>query len=304
VLAIEMLNPVEQKKSFVLLILVGAFVFVIFAARRVFGNTGGVLVALAAVTILPAAVAVQTVRDSARTGFDIREWFAVLRWLNLDYLGVVLCIALVWVLAVILLLGPPREVLPLFVRIALIMFGWLSVLALLGGAILERRLADPDDMPIARVEREITPAEIERRREQQLDRIYGEWRNGARTNAWQTLVRTVADAHDPIGELRWLHEQIARWNESALTGRVAQELVVRLMAIHRYGEAIAITRGQLAADADYRPRTAEETLRLAQMARDGGDGSTALALLRDFPRFFPGDPLLPAAIALVRELER
>ena len=141
VLAVEMLNPVEQKKSLVLLILVCVIVFGIFAARRVLGNTGGALVALVAVTLLPAAVAVQTVRDSARTGFDIREWFAVIRWLNFDYLSVVLCIALVWVLAVILLLGPPKEVLPLFVRIALIMFGWLSVLAFLGGAILERRLA-------------------------------------------------------------------------------------------------------------------------------------------------------------------
>jgi hypothetical protein len=105
---------------------------------------------------------VQTVRDSARTGFDIREWFAVIRWLNFDYLGVVLCIALVWVLAVFLLLGPPKDVLPLFVRIALIMFGWLSVLAFLGGAILERRLANPDDTPLVRVEREISPEEATR----------------------------------------------------------------------------------------------------------------------------------------------
>lgn len=202
VLAIEMRNPVEQKKSLVLLILVGVFVLGIFAVRRVLGNIGGALVALVAVTILPAAVAVQTVCDSARNGFDIRKWFAVIRWLSFDYLGVVLCIVLVWMLAVILLLGPPREILPLFVRIALIMFGWLSVLALLGGAILERRLADPDNMPIATVEREISPEEIERRREHQLDSIYGEWRSAARKNARQTLMRTVAESEDPIGELR------------------------------------------------------------------------------------------------------
>ena len=78
VLAIEMLNPVEQKKSLVLLILVGVFVFGIFAVRRVLGNTGCALFALLAVTLLPAAVTVQTVRDSARIAFNIREWFAVI----------------------------------------------------------------------------------------------------------------------------------------------------------------------------------------------------------------------------------
>jgi multisubunit Na+/H+ antiporter MnhB subunit len=304
VLSVEMLNPVEQKKSLVLLILVGVIVFGIFAARRVLGDTGGALVALVAVTLLPAAVAVQTVRDSARTGFDIREWFAVIRWLNFDYLGVVLCIALVWVLAVFLLLGPPKDVLPLFVRIALIMFGWLSVLAFLGGAILERRLANPDDTPLVRVEREISPEEIERRREHRLDSIYGEWRSGARKNAWQTLVRTVAGAEDSIDELRWLHERIARWKEPALSGQVVQELVHHFVANNRNGEAIAITREQLAMDAEFRPKTAEETLRLVRLARDGGDRPTARALLSDFPRFFPGDPLLAVAMDLSRELER
>ncbi len=304
VLAIEMLNPVEQKRSLVLLVLVGVFVFGIFAVRRVLGNTGGALVALVAVTLLPAAVAVQTLSDSARSGLDIRKWFAVIRWLNFEYLRIVLCIALVWLLAVILVLGPPNKILPLFVRVALIMFGWLSVHALLGGAILELRLAKPDDMPIERMELEVSPEEIERRREHQLDTIYGEWRGGARKNAWQTLLRRVAEAEDPIGELRWLHERIVRWEDPTLSCQIVQELVPRLVAIERYGEAIAITREQLAADAEFRPKTADETLRLARLARDGGDRPTARALLRDFPRFFPGDQLLPVAMDLSRELER
>ncbi len=92
--------------------------------------------------------------------------------------------------------------------------------------------------------------------------------------------------------------------EPRLAGRVAQELIPRLISINRFGEAITLTRQRLAADRDFRPVTAEETLRMARIARDGGDRPTARALLRDFQRIFPNDPLETAAQGLTRELER
>jgi hypothetical protein len=129
VLSVEMLNPVEQKKPLVLVIVVGVFVFVIFAARMRLGNVAAALVGLAAIALLPAAVAVQTGRDSARKGLDVREWFKLIRWLNFDYARVLLGVVVAWLAGVILLLGPPREVLPLFVRVAILMFGCLSARA-------------------------------------------------------------------------------------------------------------------------------------------------------------------------------
>ena len=304
VLSVEMLNPVEQKKSFVLLIVAGVFAFFIFAARVRLGAAGAAVAGLLAVALMPAAVAVQTGRDSARKGLDVREWFKVIRWLKFDYLRVLVGLVVVWLLGVILLLGPPHDTVPLFVLVAILMFGWLSVLALLGGAILERRLEDPDDTPLEKRELEVSPGEIERRREHVVDGIYGEWRSGAQKNAWQTLMRTVEDSDDPIDELRWLHERISRWPEQRLSARIAQELVPRLLATSRYGEAIAVTRRQLEADTEYRPITAEETLRIARVARDGGDRPTARALLQDFGRLFPNDPLQHVAAELRRELER
>jgi len=303
VLSVEMLNPVEQKKSFVLLIVVVVFSFMIVGARSLLGNVGGTIVGLAAVALLPAAVAVQTVSDCARRGFNVRAWIAVIRWLRFDYARLLVGIVIVWLLAIVLLLGPPSEMLPLFIRVAIVMFGWLSVLALLGGAILERRLADPDDTPLEKVEREVSPEDTERRREHQLDSIYGEWRSGAQKNAWLTLMRFVEGSNDPIGELRWLHERVLRWHQPTLSTRIAQELVPRLLTVSRYGEAIATTRRQLQEDSDYHPSTADETLRMVRVARDGGDRSTARTLLRNFPRFFPGDPLQPVADDLVRDLE-
>jgi hypothetical protein len=86
--------------------------------------------------------------------------------------------------------------------------------------------------------------------------------------------------------------------------RVVQELVPRLIAISRFSEAIMLTRQRVTADPEYRPTTATETLRIARIARDGGDRPTARALLRDIPRIFPNDPLQPAADELARELQR
>jgi hypothetical protein len=85
---------------------------------------------------------------------------------------------------------------------------------------------------------------------------------------------------------------------------VAQELVPRLLAISRLSEALTVTRQRLAADPDYRPVTAMETLRMVRVARDGGDRPTARALLRDFQRIFPNDPLQRAADDLAAQLER
>ena len=97
------------------------------------------------------------------------------------------------------------------------MFGWLAVQALLGGAIRERRISDPDDSPIERFEKDVSAEDIERQRERTIDRIYGEWRSGAQKNAWETLMREARDSGDPVVELRWMLTRIARWDEPRLS---------------------------------------------------------------------------------------
>jgi hypothetical protein len=221
-----------------------------------------------------------------------------------DYLLVLACILIYWLFAYILLVTPLGDHVPLFVLIVALMFGWLAVQALLGGAIRERRISDPDDSPVERFDEGLSQLQIERARERKIDRIYGEWRSGAQKNAWETLMREAEESADPIGELRWMLERMTGWDEPRLMNRMVQELVPRLIAISRFSEAITLTRQRLAADPGYRPVTATETLRIARIARDGGDRPTARALLRDFPRIFPNDPLQPAADELARELQR
>lgn len=304
VLSVEMIHPLEQQKSIVLLVVVGEFSAAFWAAQYWFGNVIGAVIGIAAIMLLPAVVAVQVATDSAIRALDPRQWWRLLRWLKGDYLLVIAAIVVYWLVAWLLLFTVVAEAMPRLLTCALLMFGWLSVLSLLGGAILERRLADPDDSPIEREEAEIDPHAIERERERKIDRIYGEWRSGAQKNAWQTLLREVQASEAPIEELRWIHERIGSWDEPRLAGRVAQELIPRLISINRFGEAITLTRRRLAADRDFRPVTAAETLHMVRIARDGGDRPTARALLRDFQRIFPNDPLQTAADELTRELER
>lgn len=309
VLAVEMLNPLEQTKSGVLLFVTGVFFCIYYAAQywsnKLLGTrVPGIFVGLAAIGLLPAIAAVQVAKDRALQALDPRDWFHLIRWLKTDYLLVLGCILLYWLFVYILVVTPLGAHIPMFVLIALLLFGWFAVQALLGGAIRERRISDPDDSPVERHDKGPSQQDIERARERKIDRIYGEWRSGAQKNAWDTLMREAEESGDPIGELRWMLERMVSWDEPRLVNRMAQELVPRLIAISRFSEAISLTRQRLAADPGYRPVTAMETLRIARIARDGGDRPTARALLRDFPRIFPNDPLQPAADELARELQR
>lgn len=305
VLSVEMVHPLQQSKSFVLLIITGIFFAIFYAAQYWAGPIAGAVIGLAAVGLLPAVVAVQTATDTALLALDPRQWYRLLRWLKQDYLLVLGAIFVFWILAFALVVFEPiSDHVWLFFKIVLLMFAWLSALSLLGGVILERRLADPDDSPMERAELEVTAADIQRERERKIDSIYGEWRSGAQKNAWQTLLRTVESSESPVDELRWMLERISTWEEPRLAGRIAQELVPRLLAISRYGEAISVTRQRVTVDPGYRPVTASETLRMVRVARDGGDRPTARALLRDFATIFPNDPLIPVAEELARELQR
>jgi hypothetical protein len=304
VLSVEMLNPLDQQKSLLQLVVVIEMLAIAWAADYWLGTVAGAAVALVAISLLPAVIAIQTVTDTAIKGLDPREWYSIIRWLKADYAQVVLCAFALWLLAVVLLSTPVRAVLPLMLVIAVLMFGWLSVLSLLGGSVRERRISDPEDPLLERVEGELSPELIAKRRDRLIDRIYGEWRGAAYKNAWQTLMHVVEKSSDPLDELRWLYERTSAWPDSRLAGLIAQEFVPRLLEASRYSEAMTITRQRLAAAPTYRPRTADQTLRIARVARDGGDRPTARALLRDFERAFPSDPLQSAADELAQQLQR
>lgn len=143
-----------------------------------------------------------------------------------------------------------------------------------------------------------------RERDRQVDRIYAEWRGGAHGNAWRTVLRQLEAADDPVAELHWLYGRIATWPDPRLANRLAQHLLPQLLAARRFSEVLNLTAARLQADATFRPLTGAEAIRIAELARDGGERPTARALLSDFERHYPGDAGQPIAAALAQQLAR
>jgi hypothetical protein len=180
VLSVEMIHPLQQGKAIVLLIITGIFFAIFYAAQFWAGPIAGAVIGLAAVGLLPAVVAVQTGTDTALLALDPRQWVRLLKWLKQDYLFVLAAILVFWVFAYALVVFEPISIhVPLVLKIALLMFGWLSVLALLGGALFERRIADPDDSPMERAELEVSPVQIERERESAREKSTASMASGA-----------------------------------------------------------------------------------------------------------------------------
>jgi hypothetical protein len=73
--------------------------------------------------------------------------------------------------------------------------------------------------------------------------------------------------------------------------------------LNRNGEALDTVTKRLNLDPAFRPKTAAATLQIARLAAAGGGSPrVARALLADFPTRFAGDPCVPAAAALARNL--
>lgn len=308
VLSIEMLNPISGQRSLVLLIVIVIAFFASSAATYWFGPWFAIAGAVVCATVLPAMIAVQGATGSVAQSLNLLTCFRLMQRLGTDYALILAGIGLLGI-AGVAIVSASGGTLPLIVRIALLMYGWLAIFALIGGVLFERRLdLGLDDSLVVEPDEASTDAQRERMRTQLVDRIYAEWRGGARETAWQTigthLAKSIDQGADPMVELRWLYERIARWPDPRLANRLAQELLPRLMATRHTGEALDIVRARLKADADFRLPASNDLLNLVRLARDAGDRPTARALLRDFHRFYPDDSRRTAADALILQLDR
>jgi hypothetical protein len=190
-------------------------------------------------------------------------------------------------------------------RIACAMLLWLLLFALLGAVIHDRRLEigfDPEHSPERAAQRDTVALEKERARF--LDQVFAEYRSGSSHNAWATIQKRAGQGAAAIPEYQWMLERMVQWPNQSLAQRVARELLGLLLAHQRNGAALQVVRAQVKADAAFRPVTAEQTVQLAQLARDGGDWPLARTLLSDFESRFPEHPALARAQELARHLQR
>jgi len=294
VMSAEMVNPLSEQRPLVLLLMVIGLFYAANWARHWIGDRGSLVLLFAVGVTLPAVVAVQGATNTVVQSLNPRRVLGLIVRLRGDYLVILGFIALVWLFARFVLNSSIGAVLPLVVQVALIMYAWLAVFALLGGMLFERRfdigLEDVHTPESVVAGDDDDDAPDERARDKEIDRIYAEWRGGAHANAWNTVLGIVGKSSDPMGELRWLYQRAAQWPDGRLADRLAREMLPRLLAQRSTGDALNLVRERLKKDAQFRPAGSADLLTLVQLARAAGDRATARLLLRDFSKLYPGDP--------------
>jgi hypothetical protein len=302
VLSIEMMNAATGHRGLATLVVVISIFFGSNVGSYWFGQAFSVALGIVTASVLPAVIAVQGVTGAVVQSLNPVRCFLLASRLGRDYLVIVVSVVVLYALAYTVI---RVSALPFIVRIAVFLYAWLAVFTLIGSVLHERRADirvddayEPEPVQIDR------NAEHERQRDRQIDAIYAEWRGGAQKNTWQSVVTLLERSSDPVAESRWLYERVARWPDSSLAVRLAQDLVPRLLAEKRNSEVLDLVNERLQADPDFRPLTSATLLRVAHVARDGGDRRIARALVKDFERLFPNDPMQDTVAELQKQLER
>jgi hypothetical protein len=180
------------------------------------------------------------------------------------------------------------------------MFAILSIFSFLGGVIYERRhelgietWASPERTA------ELKSKEEWRGHEKLVMDAYGLMRAGSHVKAWEALFDWLKSRGFSPEDYRWLCERTVQWDDPRYITRLTEDHVARLLVLKRTGEALDAVAQRLKLDPNFRPKSAADTLSVAQLAaRGGGAPRMARILLSDFAARFPGDPRMPEADAL------
>lgn len=312
VLSYEMINPANESRPLGLLAIVGGFYLLTAAVQPMLGEGAATTLRVLGLLLLPAIIMTQA-SDGFFESLNPLRLMQVIARVPESYALILAVLAGAWWLATALVTWLPDAELPMslsiplshVLRIAIVMYAWLASFAMLGGVLFVRR-DELGFVPSHSPERDAEKAERERQREIDLliDRIFAEWRGGAYGNAWRTIERHLASSARPSDELQALFQRASQWPDQRLAYRLAQELIPRLLAARRTGDALNITRAQLQANENFRPLQGEDAIKLIELARDAGDRRTARMLLAGFAERYEDDVARRVAGQLAQQLER
>jgi hypothetical protein len=299
-LDIHMVNPFGEQRPLGQVLILGLIGFAVYQAYQHFGFATGFGLALGFLFFLPASVAVLGLESNIFKAAYPVAWLHLVRGLGWLYGAVLLVIYGYW-LALNLLwkfdLWPPIE-------IGLSLFAVLSVFSFLGGALYERR----DELGIETWASPEQTAALQEKEDQRLhDKVvldaYGLMRADAHLKCWQVLTDWLQSRGHSPEDYRWLCERTETWDDPRYITRLSEERVARLLTLKRTGEALDVVAKRLKLDPAFRPKSAADTLSIAQLAaRGGGASRVAKVLLSDFAARFAGDPRVPVAQALAQHL--
>jgi hypothetical protein len=299
-LDIEMVNPVNEQRPLGQVLILGLIYFAVKQAQQYLGVPAAFALAGVCLFFLPASVAVLGLESNILKAAYPVAWFRLVHGLGLLY-GAVLLVIFGYVLG----LGVLWKLdLPIPLEIGIGMFALLSVFSFLGGALYERR----DELGIEtwvspeRTEALKTKEDLRHNEKLVLD-AYGLMRANSHVKSWQVLADWLKSRGDTPEDYRWLCERTLTWDDPRYITRLTEELVARLLILKRSGEALDVVAKRLDLDQSFRPKSAADTLSVAQLAyQGGGKPKVARALLSDFAARFAGDPRVAVAEALAHRL--
>jgi hypothetical protein len=303
VLTVEAANPLGEMRPLAYALAAVVFYFGTGTIGELVGSGVLTVIRLLGLVALPAIIATHTVTGSfarALNPLAIAAMTVRLGWGYVLVVGVAVGAGLLG--RTIVLEGDEFAFL---LRIALLMLLWLAMFSVLGGVLHGRRYEvgfEPEYSPERRQHRD--DRDRDRERDLLVDQVFAEFRAGRQQTAWQTIEQHAARSPTPMIEYAWILERVATWPNLRLANRVAQALLPLLLAAQRNGEALRVVRARLRADPEFRPLASEHLLKLAELARDGGERPTARALLHDFDHRFPDDPARDHAHRLAEQLVR
>jgi hypothetical protein len=299
-LDIQMMNPIDEQRPLGQLLILGLIGYAVYLTYDQFGAAAAVGLAVVCLFFLPASVAILGLESNLLKAANPVYWFNLVRELGFLY-GAVLLVIAVYVLGLRLLwsfdLWLPAQV-------VIGMFAVLSVFSFLGGALYERRhelnletWASPERT--AALEQKQT----QRASDALVHEAYGLMRASSHIKSYQMLEDWLKSRGNTPEDYRWLCERTASWDDPRYVTRLSEEHVARLLALKRAGEALDVVARRLIHDPGFRPKSAADTLSIAQLAaRGGGAPRLARILLSDFAARFAGDPHLNTALALKEHL--
>ena len=288
VLTAEAINPLGEMRPLAYTFAALAFYAITGALGELVGPDAVTVIRLLGLFVLPAVIAVHTVTGSVIRIIDPRAIIAMIARLGWAYLLIIAVVIVAGLLGRAIVLE--GDAFAFMLRIALLMWLWLAIFAFLGGVLHARRFEvgyDPEDSPERRQARD--EKDRERERDRFIDQVFAEYRAGGRGNPWATIEERATRSPNPLAEYTWIYERVATWPNPKLAERAAQPLLPLLLAANRNGEALRIIKSRLEANTEFRPSTAEQLIRLAELARDAGDRPLARRLLLDFEQYFPDD---------------
>jgi hypothetical protein len=301
VLDVKMMNPIDEQRPLAQLFIILLLAGVAYWVYRNFGIAAAALFAIVSLLCLPASVAILGLEGNILKAINPLAWSAMIKGLGPLYLVVLGLIAV----CALIILALTRLDLWLFIRIALGMFGVLSIFSVLGGALYERR----DQLGIHTWVSPEQEAEKQRKEdhaqsEKLVHEAYGLMRADRHVDAWERLQRWLAEHGHAVDAYAWICDSVSGWDDPRYLTRLSQDHLERLLALKRTGEALTLVANRLSADPTFRPKTAAATLQIAQLAaRGGGAPKVARVLTSDFAARFPGDPHTPTAVTLARHLQ-